>query len=334
MKKLINDPNNFVTESLEGLVAAHPAHFALMGERKRVISYPGQRKPNKVGVVSGGGSGHMPVFTGYVGAGMLDACSIGEVFAGPNVQDCVDAIKFADQGAGVLCLFGNYGGDKMNFAMASEFADDDDIDCQTVLVADDVASASLEEHAKRRGVAGMVFAFKVAGAAADAGLSLSEVAMVTQRAADNTRSLGVALSSLTLPQVGTPSFEIAEDEIEIGMGIHGEPGIRREKLREADDIVQEIVDRILADHDLSSGDRVAILVNSLGSTPHEELFIIYRKAAAILADKGIEIAFSLVGRYATSMEMAGASVSLMKLDDEIEKLLNAPTDCVFWGTSQ
>ena len=265
---------------------------------------------------------------------MLDACAIGEVFAGPNVQDCVDAISFADQGAGVLCLFGNYGGDKMNFAMASDLADDEDIECQTVLVADDVASASSDEREKRRGVAGVVFAFKVAGAAAEAGLSLSEVTSVTQRATDNTRSLGVVLSSLTLPQVGTPSFEIAEDEIEIGMGIHGEPGIRREKLRAADDISQEIADRVLADHNLASGDRVAVLVNSLGATPHEELFIIYRKVSAIFANQSIEIVFSLVGRYATSMEMAGASVSVMKLDDELETLLRAPCDCVFWGTSQ
>ncbi len=330
MKKILNNPENYVDEMLAGMIASHPEYYSLYGDSGKVITRAIAEKNNKVGIVSGGGSGHLPVFTGYVGKGLLDACAIGDVFASPSAEQMADAIRAADQGSGVLRLYGNYGGDVMNFDMAGDLVEFEDITCTTVLVADDIASAPIEEREKRRGVAGMVYAFKLAGAAADEGYSLDGVTEIAQRAADSCRSIGAALSSCTVPQAGKPTFDIADDEMEMGMGIHGEPGVWRGKLKTADQIANEMLDRLLSDMPLKSGDRVSVMVNSLGATPPEELYILYRIVKQRLEGAGATIIMPLIGRYATSMEMAGVSFTLCKLDDELEQLLKAPCDCPFW----
>jgi dihydroxyacetone kinase-like protein len=331
MKKILNNPADYVDEMLEGLTAAHPEFYRLVGETKRAVARATSSRAGKVGIVSGGGSGHLPVFTGYVGPGLLDACAIGDVFASPSAEQMADAIRAADQGAGVLRLYGNYGGDIMNFDMAGELVEFDGIRCTTVVLADDVASAPPAEAARRRGVAGMVYAFKIAGAAAEAGHDLDAVTRVAQKAADACRSVGAALSPCTVPQAGKPTFTIGEDEMEMGMGIHGEPGVWRDKLRPADAIAGEMMDRLLADMPLGKGDRVSVMVNSLGATPPEELYILYRTVKARLENAGAAIVMPLVGRYATSMEMAGVSFTLCKLDDELEGFLKDPCDCAFWS---
>ena len=331
MKKILNNPVDYVDETLAGLIAAHPEFYRLYGETGRVVARATPGTKGKVGIVSGGGSGHLPVFTGYVGHGLLDACAIGDVFASPSADHMADAIRAADQGAGVLRLYGNYGGDIMNFDMAGDLVEFDDITCTTVMLADDVASAKPAEAEKRRGVAGMVYAFKIAGAAAEAGHDLATVTAVAQKAADSCRSIGAALSSCTVPQAGKPTFQIGDDEMEMGMGIHGEPGVWRGKLQPADAIANEMIDRLLADMPLAKGDRVSVLVNSLGATPPEELYILYRVVKARLEATGATIVMPLVGRYATSMEMAGVSFTLIKLDAQLEGFLKAPCDCAFWS---
>lgn len=330
MKKILNAPVDYVDDTLEGLIAAHPEYYRLHGDTNRVVARATETAKGKVGIVTGGGSGHLPVFTGYVGTGLLDACAIGDVFASPSSEQMADALRVADRGAGVLRLYGNYGGDVMNFDMAGELVDFEDIRCTTVLLADDVASATIGEREKRRGVAGMVYAFKIAGAAAEAGQDLDAVTAIAQKTADACRSIGVALGPCTVPQAGTPTFEIADDEMEIGMGIHGEPGMRRGKLLPADDIANEMMDRLLEDQPLTSNDRVSVLVNSLGATPAEELYILYRTVKARLEATGATIVMPLVGRYACSMEMAGVSFTVCKLDSELEGHLKAPCDCAFW----
>lgn len=330
MKKILNNPTDYVDEMLAGLIAAHPEYYALQGETGRVVTRAAPGRAGKVGIVTGGGSGHLPVFTGYVGTGLLDACAIGDVFASPSAEQMAEAIRAAHQGAGVLRLYGNYGGDVMNFDMAGDLVEFDDITCTSVVLADDIASAPLAEREKRRGVGGMVYAFKIAGAAAETGADLAAVTAVAQKAADACRSIGAALSSCTVPQAGKPTFHIGEDEMEMGMGIHGEPGVWRDKLRPADAIAAEMMDRLFADMPLASGDRVSVMVNSLGATPPEELYILYRTVKARLEGAGATIVMPLVGRYATSMEMAGVSFTLIKLDAELESLLTAPCDCAFW----
>jgi phosphoenolpyruvate---glycerone phosphotransferase subunit DhaK len=329
VKKILNDPANYVDEMLDGLIAAHPDIYAR--PEPRVIARAGGAIAGKVGIVTGGGSGHLPIFTGYVGKGLLDACAIGNVFASPSAEQMAGAMRHADSGAGVLRLYGNYGGDVMNFDMAGETVEmENDVRSTTVLLADDVASAPPEEAAKRRGVAGMVYAFKIAGAKAEEMADLDTVTTTARKAADACRSIGMALTPCTVPQAGKPTFQIADDEMEMGMGIHGEPGIWVDKLKPADEIVDEMMDRLTADMPLGKGDRVSILVNSLGATPHEELYIMYRRASRRLADLGVAIVMPLVGRYATSMEMTGATITLCKLDDDLERLLTAPCHCAFW----
>ena len=330
MKKILNNPENYVDEMLAGLTAAHPEYYRLHGDSGKVVARTTAGKAGKVGIVTGGGSGHLPVFSGYVGEGLLDACAIGDVFASPSAEQMADAIRAADSGAGVLRLYGNYGGDVMNFDMAGELVEFEDISCSSVLLVDDVASAPPEEAKKRRGVAGMVYAFKMAGAAAEEGRDLDGVTAVAQKAADACRSIGAALSPCTVPQAGKPTFEIANDEMEMGMGIHGEPGVWRGKLQTADEMAGEMMDRLLADMPLAAGDRVSIMVNSLGATPPEELYILYRVVKARLDEVKTTIVMPLIGRYATSMEMTGVSFTLCKLDDELEVLLKAPCDCAFW----
>ncbi len=329
MKKLINRPAHYVDEVLSGLVLANPG-LVRDGGSQRVIRRASGTRPGKVGIASGGGSGHLPLFTGYVGEGLLDTCSIGNVFEGPNVESCEDAIRLANGGAGVLCLYGNYGGDRMNFDMACELLADEGIPTRTVLGTDDIASAAPAEAHKRRGVAGILYAYKAAGAMAERGAALDEVARVAQKAVDATRTIGVALSPCQVPTASAPNFAIGSDEIEMGMGIHGEPGIWRAKLRHADAIVDEMMERLLTDRPIAPGCRVSVLVNGLGATPLEELFILYRRVHTLLAEQRIEVVMPLVGNYVTSMEMAGASISLHRLDDELEKLLLAPAACPFW----
>jgi len=330
MKKILNVAADYVDETLDGLVAAHGDMYAR--PERRVITRAGGKIPGKVGIVTGGGSGHLPVFAGYVGKGLLDAAAVGQVFASPPAEDMVSAMRHADGGAGVLRLYGNYGGDVMNFDIAGEIAElEHDIQSTSVALADDVASAPMAEAAKRRGVAGMVYAFKMAGALAEEMAPLAAVTAVARKAADACRSIGVALTPCTVPQAGKPTFTIEDDEIEMGMGIHGERGIWRDKLRSADAIVDEMTDRLLGDAPVGKGDRVSVLVNSLGATPVEELYIMYRRLSRRLADAGATVVMPLVGRYATSMEMSGASITICRLDGELERLLKAPCRCAFWS---
>ena len=276
MKKILNDPVDYVDEMLAGLCLAHPEYYAQPAPR--VIARAGGAMPGKVGIVTGGGSGHLPIFTGYVGKGLLDAAAIGDVFASPSAEQMAEAMRQAGGGAGILRIYGNYGGDVMNFDMAGDMLEMEDVESTTVLLADDVASAPPDEAEKRRGVAGMVYAFKCAGAKAEQMSDLSEVTRVAQKAADACRSIGMALTPCIVPQAGRPTFDLGEDEMEMGMGIHGEPGIWRAELKPANAITDEMVDRLLADMPLHAGDRISILVNSLGATPPEELYIMFARA--------------------------------------------------------
>jgi dihydroxyacetone kinase-like protein len=330
MKKILNSPEKYVDEMLEGLCAAHPQYYRQTGPEGRVIVRASPPQKGKVGIVTGGGSGHLPVFTGYVGTGLLDACAIGDVFASPTVEQIAETMRQANHGGGVLRLYGNYGGDVMNFDMAGELVEMEDIRSTTVLVADDVISAKLEEREKRRGTGGLVYAFKIAGAKAETMANLDEVTRTAQKAADACRSIGMALSPCTVPQAGKPTFTIGDDEMEIGMGIHGEPGVSRRKLETAEKIVDEMMGLLLRDLALDAKSRVSVMVNSLGATPPEELYIAYARVTKILERAGATIVQPLVGRYATSMEMAGMTITLCKLDDELEALLAAPCDCAFW----
>ena len=334
MRKIINKPENFVDETMDGIIAAYGDKVKLLNGDKRVLLSAYPAREGKVGIVTAGGSGHLPVFLGYVGSGLLDGCAIGNVFASPSAQSMADMIRACDRGNGVLCLYGNYGGDKMNFEMACETVElEDDIVTKTVLVKDDVASAPKENADRRRGVAGMVYAFKIAGAAADEGRDLDGVAAAAQKALDHTRTMGIALSPCIVPEVGKPTFAIADDEIEIGMGIHGEPGIEVRKMMTADEIAELIVEKILADMPVASGAKVSVMVNGLGATPKEELLIVYRRVWQILKDKGITAILPHIGEYATSMEMAGMSITMIELDDELEALLRAPAASPFYTNS-
>ena len=329
MKKIINKPSDFVEESIEGLVKSHPEIYSFAPDNKRVI-VRAEKASNKVGIISGGGSGHLPVFTGYVGKGLLDSCAVGSVFASPSVDQIASAIRNANNGNGVLCIIGNYGGDVMNFEMACEIVTSEGIKTKTVIVADDIASANNEEKSKRRGIAGMIFVFKVAGSIAETGASLEKTFNIASSANNNIRTLGVALSPCILPEAGKPTFEIKDDEIEIGMGIHGEPGIKREKLRSADQLSDDLCKRILEDYKLNAEDQVSIMINSLGATPLEELYIISKRVHENFSKLKIKIIKSYVGRYATSMEMAGMSITVFKLDSELNKYLLTPSHCPFW----
>ncbi len=331
MKKIINNPDDFVDQMIEGILLAYPEDLRTVSDDLRELVRKDAPVKDKVAIATGGGSGHLPIFLGYVGKGMLDGVAIGDVFASPSAQQMYNVTKEIDSGKGVLYLFGNYGGDCMNFDMASEMAEMDDIKVETILVTDDIASSPKGEEEKRRGVAGLVLAYKIAGAIADEGAELGEVVAVTKRALDNMRTMGVALSPCTIPQVGKPTFEIDEQEMEIGMGIHGEPGIHRGPLKKADEITDNILNAIFEDSPYAEGDEVAVLINGLGATSQEELYIVYRKVAEILNNKGLTVYRKLIGEYATSMEMAGMSITLMKLDDELKRLLDATADTPFFS---
>ena len=329
MKKIINNPDDFVNESINGLVNSYPDIYNFASETEKVLTRT-KKAPNKVGLVSGGGSGHLPLFTGYVGKGLLDSCAIGNVFASPSVDEISIAIKNADSGKGVICIYGNYGGDVMNFDMANEMLELEGIKSESIVVADDVASATVNEKEKRRGVAGMIYVFKIAGSIAETGADFDEVKRIAIKTNENIKTMGIALTPCILPQAGKPTFEIGDDEMEIGMGIHGEPGIRRGKLKSANEITDELFEKLISDGKFSKGDKVSILVNSLGATPHEELFIVTNRLKNNFDSKNIDIAKSYVGRYATSMEMSGLSITILKLDEELEKHLLSPVENPFW----
>ena len=323
MKKLINDPFDAVDEMVEGFVAAHADVVRLVGERA-VARHPAPAP--KVGLVIGGGSGHEPAFLGYVGTGLADAAALGNVFAAPSPDVCLDAIRAASTGMGVLLSYGNYAGDILNFGLAAEQAAAEGIDIRTVLVTDDVASAPRDEIERRRGIAGDVIVFKSAGAMAERGASLDEVERVTRAANAATRTMGVALSPCEVPGAGRLSFELGDDEMEIGLGLHGEPGVRRGPLMSADETAQVLVDAILGDMDEPSGHDVALLVNGLGGTAQLDLYILYRAARRALEAAGNHVSRSLVGNFITSLEMGGASVTVATLDDELAGLLDAPAN--------
>lgn len=329
MRKIINDPENVVDETIEGVLAAFPSHMKRAADTSRGLIRRDCPVDGQVAIVTGGGSGHLPLFAGYLGQGLAHGVSIGNVFSSPSSEDHLAVTKAVQGGAGVLYLYGNYSGDVMNFDMAAELAEMEEIRVLTALGKDDVTSAPIEERDRRRAVAGVFFGFKVVGAAAAEGRSLDEVHAVAESAAFNTRSMGVALSGTTIPEAGQATFDVPEGEMELGMGIHGEPGVRRGPLLTADEIAGEMLDRILPDLPYSSGDSVAVLVNSLGATAPEELYILFRKASQLLSDRGISIHRAFIGEYATSMEMSGASISLMKLDDDLTKLLDAPAHSPF-----
>ena len=333
MKKLINKPENYVKEMLEGLYIAHPDLITYTDNDVHCL-VTANKKKGKVGIATGGGSGHLPLFLGYVGKGMLDACSVGDVFQSPSAEQMHACTKYIDSGAGVLYIYGNYNGDIFNFDMAAEQADfEDNIKVESVVAGDDVASAApAEKGAKetRRGVAGIVFVYKCAGAAADAMLSLSEVKRIAEKACANVRTMGVALTPCIVPRVGKPGFSIGEDEMEIGMGIHGETGIRRSKLENADKVTEEMVTKIINDIPFQKGDEVAVMVNGLGATPLDEQYIIVRKVNELMKKNELKVHRYYVGEYVTSLEMAGVSISIMKLDDELKKYLDAPAQTPFF----
>lgn len=333
MKKFLNVPEQFVDEMLEGIYLAHPDKLKYVDEDLRCLVTTKTNK-GKVGIATGGGSGHLPLFLGYVGEGMIDGCSVGGVFQSPSADQMFEVTKAIDQGAGVLYIYGNYGGDILNFDMAAEMADMEDISVLQVVAGEDVASSPKGEEHKRRGVAGIFFVYKIAGAAADQMLSLEEVKRLAEKASANVRTMGVALSPCIVPEIGKPSFTIKEGEMEIGMGIHGEPGIDKGPLKTADETAKILVDKILQDLPYNKGDEVAVLVNGLGATPKEELYVVYRKVSEILKETGISVFHVFVGEIATSMEMAGLSISLLKLDDELKELLSKPADTPFYKQFQ
>ena len=327
MQKIINDPSLVVDQMLEGFVKAN-SDLVSTTENERVLKYKNAPVKGKVGVVTGGGSGHKPAFVGYIGRNMVDAVAVGELFSSPPAQMFYDAIREADAGAGVAILYGNYAGDNMNVAMAVEQAEDDGIVVGKVVANDDVPSAPSSDRSRRRGVAGEILMWKVGGAKAAMGGSLEEVLAVAQKAIDNTRSMGVGLSPCILPEVGHPNFTIEPGTMEIGIGHHGEPGIEVAPLESAEQIARRMCDVILTDLPFKSGDEVVVLVSGLGSTPLMEQYILYGEVEKILESKGIKVHKSLVGNYFTSLEMAGATLSVMRLDDELKECFDYEADAV------
>lgn len=327
MQKIINDPSLVVDQMLEGFVKAN-SDLVSTTENERVLKYKNAPVKGKVGVVTGGGSGHKPAFVGYIGRNMVDAVAVGELFSSPPAQMFYDAIREADAGAGVAILYGNYAGDNMNVAMAIEQAEDDGIVVGKVVANDDVPSAPSSDRSRRRGVAGEILMWKVGGAKAAMGGSLEEVLAVAQKAIDNTRSMGVGLSPCILPEVGHPNFTIEPGTMEVGIGHHGEPGIEVVPLESAEQIARRMCDVILPDLPFKSGDEVVVLVSGLGSTPLMEQYILYGEVEKILESKGIKVHKSLVGNYFTSLEMAGATLSVMRLDDELKECFDYEADAV------
>jgi phosphoenolpyruvate---glycerone phosphotransferase subunit DhaK len=331
MKKLINAPDDVVDQALAGMVAAHPGYIRV--EEPNIVVRKDAPRDGKVGVISGGGSGHEPMHGGFVGMGMLDAACPGAVFTSPVPDQMLAATRAVDSGAGVLHIVKNYTGDIMNFELAAELARAEGHEVSAVVIADDVAVKDSLYTAGRRGVGGTVLAEKIVGAAAEAGADLATVTALCQKVQDNVRSMGMALTSCTVPAAGKPTFEIADDEMEIGVGIHGEPGRSRQKLASADEITELLANPILDDLPFGRGDNVLAFVNGLGGTPLIELYIVFNKLQQLCAARGVTITRSLVGSYITSLDMAGCSITLLKLDDELTGYWDAPvnTPALRWG---
>jgi dihydroxyacetone kinase-like protein len=332
MKKLINAPDDVVTEALRGMEAAHPDRLKITYD-PAVIVRKDAPVQGKVGLISGGGSGHEPMHGGFVGPGMLDAACPGEVFTSPTPDQMAAATKAVDGGAGVIHIVKNYTGDVMNFEMAAELTGAEGVEVETVLTNDDVAVEDSLYTAGRRGVGITVILEKICGGAADDGKSLKEVADLGRRVNANGRSMGMALTPCITPAAGTPSFELADDEIEIGIGIHGEPGRFREKIGPASQIAERLMTPIVEDLPFSSGDRVLAFMNGMGGTPLIELYLMYGEVAKLAQQHGLEIARNLIGNYITSLEMQGCSITLLKLDDEMVRYWDAPVDTpgMRWG---
>ena len=329
MKKFINKPENVENEMLDGIAKMHPEYVKRLDGLDVIVR--SEKKKDKVALISGGGSGHEPAHAGYVGYGMLDGAVAGPVFTSPTPDQIYEAVKAVDDGKGTLLVIKNYTGDIMNFDMAAEMAAMEGIEVEQVVVNDDVAVKDSLYTTGRRGVAGTVFVHKIAGAAAEEGRSLEEVKEVAEKVIANVRTMGVAISPCTVPAAGKPGFEINEDEMEVGIGIHGEPGTHKEKLTTADEITAHLLECILKDIDFE-GSEVAVMINDSGATPLMELYIVGNKVSDILKEKGIKVYKNFVGHYMTSIEMAGFSISLLKLDDELKQLLDAKADTVGFKT--
>ncbi len=327
MQRFVNNPDDMVDETVRGFVRAHADMVRVDAANPRVVVSTAAPVAGKVGVVTGGGSGHEPAFIGYTGRNMVDAVAVGELFSSPTAKSFADAIRAADGGAGVAVLYGNYAGDNMNVKMAIKMVAKDGIAVQTVVANDDVCSAPAQEREKRRGVAGEIFMWKIGGAKAATGASLDDVRATAQRAIDNCRSIGVGLGPCTLPAVGHPNFQIAPGTMEVGIGHHGEPGAFVSPLASANDVADQMTGLVLDDHDLPSGTEVAVLVSGLGATPMNEIYILYDRIADQIAARGLVLHKGFVGNYFTSLEMVGATLTVMALDDELKTLLAADTSC-------
>ena len=325
MNRIVNDPNYVVEDMLKGFVKNHK-DLVEKTENDRVLKYKKAPVEGKVGIVTGGGSGHKPAFIGYIGENLCDAVAVGEIFSSPTAKAFLDAIKEADAGKGVACLYGNYAGDNMNVKMAVRKAKKLGIEVKTVVANDDCASASKDELEKRRGVAGEVLMWKIGGAKAAMGASLDEVIAAAQKAIDNTRSVGIGTAPCTIPAVGHPNFQIEDGTMEVGIGHHGEPGISVQPLKTADEIADEMLNLILPDLPFEEGDEVAVLLSGLGATPVMEQYIVYNRVEDVLNEKGIKVYRSYVGNYFTSLEMMGVTLTVMKLDDELKKCIDMPVN--------
>ena len=325
MKKFVNDPKEFVPQMLEGLALANPDTLKYVPEFNLIMRADGPSDA-KVSIIQGSGSGHEPAHVMTVGPGMLDAACPGDVFAAPPTDYVYETVKLMNSAKGVLLLVNNYTGDRMAFDMAQELAEAEDINVKTLFIDDDVSVQDSTYTVGRRGVAGNFFVMKAVGAAAEQGADLDELIRIGEKVNSVTRTMGMALTACTPPAKGSPLFDLPEDEVEMGVGIHGEPGRRREKMKPADDIVDELLEAVVSDLPFSSGDRIAVMVNGLGGTPISELYLVYGRAHRKLADQGMTIARNYVGEYCTSLDMAGCSITLVKLDDEIEALLAAPAE--------
>ncbi|MCJ8025182.1 dihydroxyacetone kinase subunit DhaK [Shinella yambaruensis] len=326
MQRFINDPDLVVEDTVKGFVKAH-SDIVRLAENPRVVVARDAPFAGKVGVVTGGGSGHEPAFIGYAGRNMLDAVAVGELFSSPTAKSFHDAIRAADGGKGVVVLYGNYAGDNMNVKMATKLAAKDGIEVATVVANDDVCSAPIAEREKRRGVAGEIFMWKIGGAKAATGASLEEVRAAAQKAIDNCRSIGVGLGPCTLPAVGHPNFQIEPGTMEVGIGHHGEPGVRVETLKTAEAVARDMVKIVLDDHDLPEGTEVAVLVSGLGATPLNELYILNDTIESEISARGLNIRKTWIGNYFTSLEMVGATLTVMALDDDLKTLLDVETRC-------
>jgi len=321
MQRIINDPNKVVEDMLKGFVQCHADIISPTGN-SRVLKYKNTPVAGKVGIVTGGGSGHKPAFIGYLGKNMVDAVAVGEIFTSPSAKAFYDAFREANAGRGVACLYGNYAGDNMNVKLAMELAEDDGIQVKTVVANDDVPSAPFSEREKRRGVAGEILMWKVGGAKAALRGDLDEVIAAAQKAIDNTRSIGIGLTPCTIPAVGHPNFSIEPGKMEVGIGHHGEPGINVMDIKNAEEIATIMVGTVLPDLPFIENDEVVVLVSGLGATPVMELYILYNEVAKILKSKQINVHRSYVGNYFTSLEMMGVTLTVMKLDDELKELVD------------